>query len=175
MGTKYFSILGLAPGPVRPRRSPLGGFRPNVPALLAALRNPATAVDARRQLDCLHMAYAVLRDPRGQESILQARRSEDNDLTRLKRLIAASLEDGLLRFSRLAGDSRRGAVRGASLTSRRNCSSRRFSSATITSPCLTRLRNRPPHREARRAWAGLAAAGALALALFLVLVRWLEV
>ena len=173
MGTDYFSILGLAPGRYDPAEV-TRRFQTERTRLLAALRNPATAVDARRKLDCLHMAYAVLRDPRGQESILQARRSEDNDLTQLRRLVAASLEDGLLRFSRrqeILAEARRLGL--SDFQTQLLIAQVQFGDDQIS--LFDAVAKPPPHREARRAWAGLAAAGALALALFLALVRWLEV
>ena len=172
MGTDYFSILGLAPGRHDPAEV-TRRFQTERTRLLTALRNPATAVDARRQLDCLHMAYAALRDPRGQESILQARRGEDNDLTKLKTLIAASLEDGLLRFSR----------RQEILTQAQRLGLSDFQTQLLIAQVqfgddqielFDSGATPTPHHQARRAWASLAAAGALAIALFLTLVHWLD-
>ena len=127
---------------------------------------------ARRELDQLHLAYAALRDPRGQAEYLRTRAAGADAATRLRQLIAAALEDGLLRYSR-----RQDILTGA----------RRLGFSEFHTPLLIAQvqfgedepgldaapRSRGARRDRSRAWAGLAAAGLLALALFLALVRWL--
>jgi hypothetical protein len=89
-----YSILGLAPGRYDPaalrrrfddRRAELSGGRAN-----------------RARLDELHVAYSVLRDPANQTIYLKRLDlgAATDHTAELRLLIAASLEDGLLRHSR---------------------------------------------------------------------------
>jgi len=99
MARDYFAILGLPPGRYDPceitRR-----FVERRNRLLATLADPATHAETRRQLEHLHLAYRVLCDPQRQSEYLAARAADEDRLGQLRRLIAASLEDGLLRYSR---------------------------------------------------------------------------
>jgi hypothetical protein len=100
-----FSILGLAPG----RHAPDEVQRRFVAArqsVLERMNDPAAHLAARRDLEELHLAYAALRTREGQERALlrpgdgDAEDDPEARAARLRRLIADSLEDGLLRYSR---------------------------------------------------------------------------
>ncbi len=99
MARDCFAILGLTPGIYKPdtvqRR-----FEKQRARLLAALHQPATHYESRRQLDELHIAYQTLVDPDAQRRYMDGQAGTRDALTRMRRLIAASLEDGLLRYSR---------------------------------------------------------------------------
>lgn len=169
MSRDYFDILGLTPGRHDPaeitRR--FGAVRER---LLAALDDPATHSASRQQLDELHLAYKSLRDPRRQAEYLASRRK--TGVTRLRWLITASLEDGLLRHSRRVGILEEGRKLGLSdFQSQLLIAQVQFGDKQIS---LVRERASPgrPTRGSRMS-ARLAAASILALALFLALVRWL--
>jgi hypothetical protein len=100
MRTNYFESLGLKPARYDSAEIAQRFFDRRA-RLLAALDTPATHRESRRELDELHIAYLVLRDARSQVAYLKecADGGEDR-ISRLRRLIAASLEDGLLRCSR---------------------------------------------------------------------------
>ena len=169
MGRDYFTILGLAPG--RYDSAEIARrFRAERARLLAQLHDPSTHVEARRRLEDLHLAYAALRDPGAQAEYLAARVGASDDVAYLRRLIAASLEDGLLRYSRRQEILAEARERGFSdfqtqlLIAQVQFGDDSFSPAT-------------PHyrrRDFTRTRARLAAAGVLALAMFLALVRWLD-
>jgi hypothetical protein len=99
MAHDYFTVLGLSPGTYDPgeitRRFVVRRQR-----LLSELHNPARHIAARRELEELHVAHTVLRDPAKQAEYLRERTTAPDRVTELRRLIAATLEDGLLRYSR---------------------------------------------------------------------------
>lgn len=99
MAHDYFAVLGLAPRAYDPGEI-TRHFDVRRQRLLGELRDPARHTDARGELDELHVAYAVLRDPHRQAEYLEARTGAQDRVTELRRLIAAALEDGLLRYSR---------------------------------------------------------------------------
>jgi len=170
MGRDYFTVLGLAPGRYDSAEV-ARRFEVERARLLAQLHDPATHQEARRRLEELHLAYAALHDPRAQAEYLAARGGAADDLTYLRRLIAASLEDGLLRYSRRQEILAEARERGFSdfqaqlLIAQVQFGDDSFSPATPGRPRLAR----------RGAAARLAAAGVLALGMFLALVRWLNV
>ncbi|MDX2199170.1 MAG: hypothetical protein SF069_09390 [Phycisphaerae bacterium] len=115
----YFTILGLAPG-VYSQREIDARFAARRESLLQVLRSAGGGgagdlaagdlgpIDAGAALDELHRAYQALSDPDRQaalreELLLRARGGGESGEVRyraLRRLIADSLEDGLLRYSR---------------------------------------------------------------------------
>ncbi len=98
MPDDYFALLGLAPG----RYSATEIARRYLElraALVAQLGDPAEYEPARRRLEQIHLAYSILRDPHQQDRVRQSLEQTDPH-TRVRLRIAASLEDGLLRFSR---------------------------------------------------------------------------
>jgi len=99
MARDYFAILGLSPGRYDSREI-TRRFVERRSQLLATLADPATHAKTRQQLEDLHLAYRVLRDPQRQSEYLAARAADEDRLGQLRRMIAASLEDGLLRYSR---------------------------------------------------------------------------
>jgi hypothetical protein len=100
----YFAILGLTPGVYRPAEIQ-HRFQQERARLLAQLADAATHQESRRQLDELHLAYRALLDAQRQEQHLASAEPgtasrPDRALVQLSALIADSLEDGLLRYSR---------------------------------------------------------------------------
>ena len=89
-----FEILGLAPG-----RYDAAALRRQLAARQAEL---GARGENRERADELHVAYSVLRDPANQTIYLTRleRRAAPDPTAELRALIAASLEDGLLRHSR---------------------------------------------------------------------------
>ena len=135
------------------------------------MHDPARHHEIRRRLDELHLAYAALRNPQTQAELLRTRTDETDDVTRLRRLIATALEDGLLRFSRrqdILVEARRlgfSDFQTQLLIAQVQFGDDSFQPATASSA----------NHDSSRAWARFAAAGVLALVMFLVLVRWLGV
>lgn len=170
----YFAILGLTPGRYAPAEV-TRRFCAERQSLLAQLDDPATHRRARRQLDELHVAYAVLRDPHAQAECLRAggdAGGEHDDIKRLRRLIAASLEDGLLRYSRRQGILAQAQRIGLSpFQAQLLIAQVQFGDDRIHTPVSGRVRREP--EPSARTWARFAAAGVLALAMFLAMVRWL--
>jgi hypothetical protein len=171
----YFAILGLTPGVYRPAEIQ-HRFQQERARLLAQLADAATHQESRRQLDELHLAYRALLDAQRQEQQLAAAESgvasqPDRAFVQLSRLIADSLEDGLLRYSR----------RQAILTEGRRLGFNEFQIHLLIAqvqfgnvrPELVGPRPAPP-RTARRG-ALLTAAVLLAGALFLLAKHWLGV
>jgi len=99
MAHDYFSVLGLSPGTYEPCEI-TRLFAARRQRLLGELHNPSRHIAARRELEELHVAYTVLRDPAQQAEYLRERTTAQDRVTQLRRLIAATLEDGLLRYSR---------------------------------------------------------------------------
>ncbi|MFH1748813.1 MAG: hypothetical protein ABIG44_17400 [Planctomycetota bacterium] len=169
----YFAILGLAPGCYAPAEV-TRRFHTERQSLLGQLNNPATHGVARQKLDELHIAYMALRDPQAQAECLRISRDDRDDLARLRHLIAASLEDGLLRYSR----------RQEILACAEEIGLSEFQTQLLIAQVqfgddqIETYLPRPQLRrktEIPRAWARLAAIGVLAVAMFLALVRWLGV
>ena len=171
MARDYFTILGLTPGRYEPAEI-ARRFRAERARMLAELGRPATYADTRRRLDELHLAYATLGDPRTQAEYLRAQEAAGDDVTGLRRLIAASLEDGLLRYSRRQEILAEAQALGFSdFQTQLLIAQVQFGDEQISPVGGRSLHGQ--RRSAARAGAGFAAAGLLALALFLAMVRWL--
>lgn len=172
MAQDYFAILGLSPG-----RHDAGAvarhFMTRRAQLLRELPKPATHAAARQALEELYLAYETLRNPQGQAEYLRAHQVDSDPLAGLRGLIEAALEDGLLRHSRRQLILDRAAELGLSefqtqlLIAQVQFGEHRIPAAPHAAA--------PPHmRPHPRAWARFAAAGVLALALFLYMVRWVQ-
>jgi len=174
MSREYFSILGLSPGCYEPKKI-ARHFDVRRRRLLVELDDPARHDESRRQLNDLYQAYNALRDPRRQAEHLRLARDEgegDDRVTRLRRLIEASLEGGLLRYSRRVEILEEGRWLGFSeFHTQLLIAQVQFGGELVVSPA-----DRGVSRSAEttsRVGARFAAAGVLALALFLAMVRWL--
>lgn len=182
MARDYFAVLGLTPA----RHAPEAVARQFLLArarLLAEWRAGDAPDDARQRLDDLHLAYATLRDPERQAAYL--RRAAGGDAAaELRDLIAASLEDGLLRYSRRQAILARARELGFSeFHAHLLIAQVQFGDGEVppwlqAAPAGPRLpaadagdRDGARGRPARR-WARVAATSALAAAIFLYLVRW---
>ena len=171
MGRDYFTILGLAPGRYEPAEL-ARRFQAERARLLGALHDTATYADARRRLEELHLAYAALRDPQAQAEYLRTPPSERAAVTRLRQMIAAALEDGLLRYSRRQAILVEAHELGFSdFQTHLLIAQVQFGDDQIQLPGTAAQHS--ANAATPRAWAGFAAVGMLALALFLALVHWL--
>lgn len=176
MSRDPFSILGLTPGRYEPgeidRR-----FRERRRRLLATLADPARYTESRRQLDELHRAYNTLRASRRQSEYLHspaAPETDDQRVEYLRRLIAASLEGGLLRCSRRLELLEEGRRLGFSdFHTHLLIAQVQFGGEILARPERCDLPHEPG--PARRAAARLATAGVLAVAIFFALLRWLGI
>jgi hypothetical protein len=169
MSRDYFAILGLTPGRHDPAEI-TRRFRAARERLLAALDDPATHSASRKQLDELHLAYAALRDPQRQTEYLASRRK--SDVMRVRWLITASLEDGLLRHSRRLSILEEARKFGFSdFQTQLLIAQVQFGDNGI-SLVGERASSGGSKRRSRMS-PRIAAASILALALFLALVRWL--
>jgi hypothetical protein len=174
MPRDYFSILGLKPGRYEP--SEIGRrFATRRRRLLVELDDPTRHVESRQRLNELYEAYNVLRDPRRQAEYLRAARAEDGDedrVARLQRLIEASLEGGLLRYSRRTEIIAEGRRLGFSeFHTQLLIAQVQFGEGVVAPPrrgTVSQSAGTPSQLGAR-----LAAAGILALAIFLAMIRWL--
>ena len=167
----YFAILGLTPGLYAPREIEQR-FRTEQARALRALDEPRTHERAREELDGLHTAFNALRDQQRQLAELRARTVGEDRQESLRRMIDASLEGGLLRHSRRRDILRVGQALGFSDFHTHLLIAQVQVGDAEMLPTLRRFRPRPKHLV-KRASARLAAAGVLALALFLAIVRWL--
>lgn len=174
MPEEHRAILGLPPG--RHDAATLRDhFERERRVVLALLHDPRTAAAARERLDRIYIAYQVLRNAAEKPD---PEAGPEDDVARLRRLIEASLEDGLLRFSR----------RQAILAAGRRLGFSDFHTQLLIAQVqyggdvIAPLQAVPPRGEGEafaeagssRGWRKLAAAGALAIALFVLLVHWLE-
>jgi hypothetical protein len=167
----YFTTLGLVPGQYDPAEIERR-FRIEQARWVAATGDPARYAVARRRLDELHLAYAVLHDPFRQAEYVRARGQAAEAVGQFRQRIQASLEDGLLRHSR----------RQELLAAGRRLGFSEFHTHLLIAQVqfgdeqgrLLGISPGAPGRPAApRSWAGFAAAGVLALAMFLVMLRWL--
>jgi hypothetical protein len=174
MSRDYFSILGLTPGRYEPSEI-TRHFNARRRWLITALDSPARHVEIRRQLNDLHLAYNALRDPRRQAECARAALGDEGDsdrVARLRRLIEASLEGGLLRCSRRKEILTQGRRMGFSeFHIHLLIAQVQFGGNLVVRP--TTCRDSASSAAAARIGARFAAAGVLALALFLAMVRWL--
>lgn len=171
MARDFFAVLGLSPGRHDPE-TVARSFLVERERLLAELRGADDSTVARRQLDDLHLAYATLRDPQRQAEYLHQSGGDADRVAALRTLIAASLEDGLLRHSR----------RQQILESARELGFNEFQAQLLIAqvqfgdqvvPPAPRVRASRARRQSR-GWARVAATGLLALAMFAYLVRWVN-
>lgn len=93
MTADHFQTLGLGPGRHDPRAVALR-FHALRSEALRLLARPETVRQGEARLDALHLAYNALRDGGAADA------DRADHLAQLRALIAASLEDGLLRYSR---------------------------------------------------------------------------
>ncbi len=170
-----FSILGLTPGRYSQAEVDRRFLRRRR-KLVAALDDPDRYEETRRQLDALHRAYNALRDPTRQARCLKVLRDDSDDreqrLAELRELILASLEGGLLRQSRremILAEGRR--LGFSEFHTHLLIAQVQFDGNIVVrpQPASDGRRFAAPARIAAR----FAAAGMLALALFLAMVRWL--
>ncbi len=183
MARDYFAILGLAPGRHDPREV-ARHFRARREQLLAALNQPDRYGDSRRQLEELHLAYAVLSDPQRQARYLRGWPSPEDAPAYLKALIAASLEGGLLRYSRRMQILEQARQLGISdfqaqlLIAQVQFGGPEGLKTGVSEEQAGWLAAAPAGEHARpgsRTWARAAGVGLLAAALFLFLLHWLGV
>ena len=174
MSHEYFAILGLSPGRYEPKEI-VRRFEIRRRWLFAELGDPAKYEETRRRLGELHRAYNALRDQRRQAeyaAAAQAGARAQDRLDRMRLLIESSLEDGLLRYSRRAEILAEGARLGYSeFHTQLLIAQVQFGGELVVPPSLSGVVRKPEHTT--RVGARFAAAGVLALALFLVIVRWL--
>lgn len=169
MNDDYFTILGLTPGRYKPR-DVTRSFQRVRTSLIAQLGGSGATDDTRRKLDRLHLAYNTLREPDLQAGYLAHNDSAD-DAVAVKRLIAASLEDGLLRFSRRQMILEEGRRRGFSgFQTQLLIAQVQFGDDQITAPAASRSRG--VFAGTQHAWPHMVAIGLLAVALFLILIGW---
>ncbi|MBU0640708.1 MAG: J domain-containing protein [Planctomycetes bacterium] len=165
-----FAILGLTPGRYDSREI-ARRYRVQRERWLRVMDDPARYSESRQQLNRLHVAYNTLRDPQAQQEYL-LRRDRDDDVVNMRRLISASLEGGLLRYSRrqeILDVARR--LGFSDFQTQLLIAQVQFGEDQITP--MGRAR-RSSGAGSSRAWARLAAAGLMALALFIFMVRWLD-
>ncbi|MCG3126959.1 MAG: hypothetical protein CHACPFDD_01814 [Phycisphaerae bacterium] len=93
--TDHFATLGLTPGVYDPREI----AERFLEMRLRLSESPFDDDDSRTRLAAISKAYEVLRDPAKQAAHRELRRF-DAPADSLRRVIDASLEDGLLRYSR---------------------------------------------------------------------------
>ena len=172
MAQDYFAILGLSPGRHDTERI-ARHFVARRDQLLRELPEPAKHSAARKDLEELYLAYETLRSREGQAEYLRATQDDGDATAALRGLIAASLEDGLLRHSRRQMIIDRAAELGFSeFQAQLLIAQVQFGEHHVTA--APRSAARRAKRSHPRTWARFAAAGVLALAFFLYMVRWVE-
>jgi hypothetical protein len=174
MSREYFTILGLSPGRYEPKQI-ARHFEARRRQLLVELDDATRHEESRRQLNELYRAYNALRDPRRQAAHLRAawdQGQSDDRVARLRRLVEASLEGGLLRYSRRIEILEEGRRLGFSdFHTQLLIAQVQFGGELVVPPVGGEV---SPAAETRaRVGMRLAAAGVLALAIFLAMVRWL--
>ncbi len=137
--------------------------------LVADLSRPTSYLDSRRSLEALYVAYRVLRDPGRQAAYLEDIEQADPE-TELRRLIAASLEGGLVRQSRREFLVARGRELGISEFHVHLLIAQAMIGDEACVAAQVMPRANPPRRGSN--WKDYAAVGALAVAVFVALVRW---
>jgi hypothetical protein len=171
MAQDYFAVLGLSPGQYEPAEL-TRRFVARRAQLLRKLDDPERYADSRQQLEQLHLAYAALRDSRRQREYLRTDPAEAKPHESLRALIEASLEDGLLRYSRRQAILERARELGLSeFQAQLLIAQVQF--GTEESPFISAA---PVTVRAADSgmWVRLAGVGVLALAIFLFLVRWVS-
>lgn len=169
MNQDYFAILGLAPGRYDPSEISRR-FQAERTRIVAQMSRLGQRGEASSKLDALHRAYSALRDAAGQEAYLAGRASADAT-DQLRRFIASSLEDGLLRYSRrkeILGEARRLGL--SDFHAQLLIAQVQF--GDIPDDWSTRVAG-APRRSPRAVWPFFAAAVLLAGAMALGAVKWL--
>lgn len=169
MSRDAFVILGLTPGHYEPAAL-AARYEAARAQLLRDLAGSDGRAEAGRRLDELQLAHARLLAAAQRRGEGQSTR--DAQVAELRRLIAASIEDGLLRCSR----------RRAILEEARRIGLSEFQAHLLIAQeqfggeALLDLRRKAPAgaADAGRVAARLAAAGVLAVALLLGMVHWLS-
>jgi hypothetical protein len=164
MAHDYFALLGLSPGEYDPAEV-TRRFRMRRAQLIAQLDDGGRYAEVREKLDQLHLAYAALRSPRAGSAALDPQ-------AELRELIAASLEDGLLRHSR----------RQHILETAREVGISDFQAQLLIADVqfgqpadgATGKRTVRRHPDRAATVTRVAGIGALAAAIFLMLVRWIQ-
>lgn len=174
MSRDPWDILGLAAGESSTREIDLR-FIARRRELRAALNNPARYVEARCELEDLYRAYRALREPARPADLGRSAEPTDSETDRIKylrRAIELSLEGGLLRYSRRKDILSEGQRLGFSEFHTQLLIAQVQFGGELFAPPITDERIL---RKSGGSETGLriAAAGVLALALFLGLVRWL--
>lgn len=174
MSRDFFAILGLKPARYSSAEV-ARQFAARRQRLLAELDDPARHVESRRQLDELYTAHNVLRNPQRQDEHLRRLQGQADDadrVTRLRELIEASLEGGLLRYSRRAEILAEGRHLGFSeFHTQLLIAQVQFGGEIVAPPQVSAAVKR--EENSSRVGARFAAAGVLALAIFLAMLRWL--
>lgn len=140
--------------------------------LRSLLQRPETRAAAQRELDDLYLAHRMRSDLEPRR--VERDRSEDSPNEQLKRLIRASLEGDLLRFSRrrqVLDKARRLGI--SEFHAHLLIAEVQFGGADLLGAPGTRASHAVD--RVHRAAARFAAAGVLALAFFLSMVHWLNV
>ncbi len=173
MAQDHFALLGLQPGRMDPRVV-ARRFMAERQRVLAEMDDPRKHATSRRRLEELYLALAVLGDPERQAEYLRTWGAPADPAGELRQLIAAALEDGLLRHSR----------RQMIIERARELGFNEFQAQLMIAQvqfgderALVTGRNAAKRATpaSQRAWARVAAAGVLGLAVFLFFVRWLGV
>lgn len=173
MSHEFFSNLGLKPGRYSPAEI-TRRFNTRRRRLVEALDQPELRAEALHQLNDLHRAHNALRDPRKQAEHLKAARGagDEDRVERLRRLIDASLEGALLRRSRREEILAEGRRLGFSeFHTHLLIAQVQFGGEIVAPPRPRRLVE--PRPSGSQVVARFAAAGALALAIFLATAHWL--
>jgi hypothetical protein len=173
----YFAVLHLEPGEYTSEQI-RGSFLSLREPVLRDMRRADTYVAARHRLEELHEARRVLGDPARQRDYLSRRELLDEPVERVRVMIAAALEDGLVRHSRrqaILSEARRHGI--ADFHVHLMIAQEQFAgSPDALGGWIGRDgdgRNEAS-RDSKRAAARLAAAGVLGLALLLSTLRWLS-
>ena len=174
MAHDYYTILGLSPGRYDAAEI-TRRFQARRTTLLAQLADAARYQETRRELDQLHLAYAALRDPRRQDDYLPRAATDGDALAQLRGLIAASLEDGLLRYSRRQDILERGRALGlGDFQTQLLIAQVQFGAAETPVGLVAFGTHVARPVSDSRTWARLAGVGVLAATIFLFLVRWVH-
>lgn len=170
MARDYFAVLGLAPGRYEPREI-MARFLAERERAMAELQRATDSAAAQTRLDDLHAAFRMLGDAPRQAQYLRARTGGQDRVDLLRAMIAASLEDGLLRYSQRQAILDEARALGLNeFQTQLLIAQVQFGDQEITvSPTVYTAVGRGEHP---RLWARVAAVGVLALAMFLALVQW---
>lgn len=171
MPTDYFTILGLT-SCLHSTREVTQHFLTRRAQLLAQLDNRQRYAEVRRELDALYLAFSTLRDPARQQAYLQQRDGAGDPVGEIRNLIAASLESGLLRFSRRQAIIDRAAALGLTEFQAQLLIAQVQFGETDLAP-LRPIPNQTLRPTNPRVWARVAGVGVLALAIFIGMLSWL--